>query len=448
VETFLEGLERIFSLVPEDRQDRFEGFVSDTQLSGFHGVGTSFSMTVEDNRNRPHKVVFYYGFAEEESAFDQEEKCLKVKCEKIDHICEFNGEQGPPCKHVAFACKILLAASNEVGDVAVSNSETINFREIEEHLFPFVKEEKVDPESQMQSLLRTTRVLLYGPPGSGKTHGIMSALGALKDRGEVDSIYLVPCSDGMEDTDLLSKTVPLGPQERLQAFLDLKKANPTLPENVLLSSIGEWSRTEGVLRKIFIEARTKRVAVVLDELSRAGASARNLILKALDPVTGRYELHDFMAGETLYAGLDSILWSASCNMGAAYAQASTLDEALLDRFESTLFVDYDTKVESELMAAAGISDEMVRSMARCVATLRHAYKSGSLPSPLSTRMVKGWAAKVAKGQSLLEAAETTWLYRIVDRDDKGYPDESQVSTIKKVVKREEASISKRSNANS
>jgi hypothetical protein len=63
-------------------------------------------------------------------------------------------------------------------------------------------------------------------------------------------------------------------------------------------------------------------------------------------------------------------------------------------------------------------------------------------------MVKGWAAKVAKGQSLLEAAETTWLYRIVDRDDKGYPDESQVSTIKKVVKREEASISKRSNANS
>ena len=58
-------------------------------------------------------------------------------------------------------------------------------------------------------------VLVYGPTGSGKTYGVvLECLRNAKVEGTISDIVLIPCSDGMEDYDLLNKPVPVGPKEK------------------------------------------------------------------------------------------------------------------------------------------------------------------------------------------------------------------------------------------
>ncbi|MHB8543443.1 MAG: CbbQ/NirQ/NorQ domain-containing protein [Leptospirales bacterium] len=298
-------------------------------------------------------------------------------------------------------------------------------------------EERLPEEySSLQSIFQDGfSVLLYGPTGSGKTFGVvMDHLKTLERRGERDGIVLIPCSDGMEDYDLLSKPIPIGPHEKIRILEELGVEFPEIPESALSRLIGDWNRVEGPLRAAFRRAAAgERIAVVFDELNRASNSARNLILKAIDPVLGHYELHDFTDGEIFRVPLSSLQFSATCNLGGAYSQTQELDESLLDRFQAVQFMDYNTRLEKQILLKEGLTPEKADQLIDVAVALREAYKMGHLSAPLSTRHLKNWGRAIFHGGDPAGVARSLWVDRLIAHDRHGFPDDEQVRAILDVL---------------
>ncbi len=278
-------------------------------------------------------------------------------------------------------------------------------------------------------------VLLYGPTGSGKTFSIViDHLSALRQEGKIDQIIMIPCSDGMEDYDLLSKPIPIGPHEKMKTMIALSKEYPDIPMPVIAQTLGDWTRVEGPLKRVFRLAHEgQRIAVVFDELNRASRAARNLILKAIDPVLEHYELHDFITGDIISVPLDRIQFCATSNIGASYSQTHDLDESLLDRFQSIIFVDYSTDLEREIFRKQGLSTALSDTIMRVAETLREAYKQGHLSAPLSTRHLKNWGQAILDGADPIVSARGLWINRLISHDQHGYPDEEQLHAIEQVL---------------
>ena len=297
-------------------------------------------------------------------------------------------------------------------------------------------EQPVLDSSSLENIFRKGfSVLLYGPTGSGKTYGVIfEHLGKLVKQEERDGIVLIPCSDGMEDYDLLSKPMPVGPRDKVRILLELEKEFPDLDQSALSRILGDWSRVEGPLREVFRRAQKgERLGVVFDELNRASRSARNLILKAMDPVMGHYELHDFTSGEILKVPLERIQFCATCNLGASYSQTHDLDESLLDRFQSVLFVDYNSVLEERILEEEGLPPSSVARLMSVATALRDAYRMGHLNAPLSTRHLKNWGRAIAGGGDPQATARMLWVDRLIAHDRHGYPDEEQVAGILEIL---------------
>ena len=292
-----------------------------------------------------------------------------------------------------------------------------------------------DPFSIRTIFEKGFSVLLYGPTGSGKTFSIViEHLSALRKEGKVDQIVMIPCSDGMEDYDLLSKPVPIGPQEKMRTMMTLSREYPDIPLPVIAQTLGDWTRVEGPLKRVFRLAHEgQKIAVVFDELNRASRAARNLILKAIDPVLEHYELHDFITGDIIAVPLDRIQFCATSNIGASYSQTHDLDESLLDRFQSIIFVDYNTDLEREIFRKQGLPQGIAERIMRVAETLREAYKQGHLSAPLSTRHLKNWGQAILEGADPVASARGLWLNRLISHDQHGYPDEEQLQAIEQVL---------------
>jgi len=278
-------------------------------------------------------------------------------------------------------------------------------------------------------------ILLYGPTGSGKTFSIViEHLSSLKKSGKIDQIVMIPCSDGMEDYDLLSKPIPIGPQEKMRMMMNLSKDYPDISLPVIAQTLGDWTRVEGPLKRVFRLAHEgQRIAVVFDELNRASRAARNLILKAIDPVLEHYELHDFITGDIISVPLDRIQFCATSNIGASYSQTHDLDESLLDRFQSIVFVDYNNDLERKIFQNQGLPPSIAQNIMNVAETLREAYKQGHLSAPLSTRHLKNWGQAILDGADPISSARGMWVNRLISHDQHGYPDEEQLQAIEQVL---------------
>ena len=248
------------------------------------------------------------------------------------------------------------------------------------------------------ALKRAKSILLYGPTGSGKTTTVLEAV---KEEGL--PLYQINITNGLEDIDLLQKLIPD-------------------PET------GRWQRVEGELVKAFRHAQEEKVAILLEEVSRSSKSLRNLLIKAMDKKNGSYTLHDFTSGDYITVPAENIVWIATANLGSSYGDTSELDPALMRRFSLTVFVDYDTKKELEILKEI-VDEETARKMVEFAKKIRENYLAGRLPYPLDTGTLVEWAEMTAETEDPIEAAEMVFLYRIVERDSFGYPEKGQLEVI-------------------
>jgi hypothetical protein len=244
--------------------------------------------------------------------------------------------------------------------------------------------------------------LVYGPTGSGKTHLVRECL------AEHPGLHVcrIHVTDGLEDVDLLQKLLP-DPETK------------------------GWRRVQGELRTAFDLARDRKVAVVLEELTRSSRSLRNLLIKAMDREAGHYTLHDITTSERITVSADNMLFLATANLG--YSDTSALDPALARRFPICVFMDYDSAKERTIIEGLVDRNTAVK-VCKVARALREQFRQGRLPYPLDTGSVIEWADVIAKGFDVIKAAELTWLYRVVERDPMGYPEEGQLSAILDILR--------------
>ena len=318
--------------------------------------------------------------------------CGDSYCQELgyeeDH-CWFwkNHKKGEPhCKHTALVLQFIDA-----------NPEMK--KEIEKLLLGKDSTPVASIQGKLRLALKKAKsILLYGPTGSGKTHTVLEVV---KEEGL--PLYQINITNGLEDIDLLQKLIPD-------------------PET------GRWQRVEGELVKAFRHAQEEKVAILLEEVSRSSKSLRNLLIKAMDKKDNAYTLHDFTSGEYITVPAENIVWIATANLGSSYGDTSELDPALMRRFSLTVFVDYDTKKELEILK--GIVDEdTAKKMVEFAKKIRENYLAGRLPYPLDTGTLVEWAEVTAETEDPIEAAEMVFLYRIVERDSFGYPEKGQLEVI-------------------
>ena len=250
-------------------------------------------------------------------------------------------------------------------------------------------------------------MLLYGVTGAGKSHSVLEFVREVRFKNPKIEFFQINMSSGLEDIDLLAKMIPD-------------------PEN------GKWSIRDGELWKAFKTAVEKPVIILIEELTRSTKSARNLFLKAMDSVSGKYHLQNFVTGEAVEVPVDNIWWVATANIG--YSDTEEVDPALMRRFLITKFVDYDLEKEKQIVADILKDEEKAEKIIEeIVKPIRKAYESGQIPYPIDTGTLKVFATLYHKTGDLLKSAQMTFMYRIVDVDSTGKPSEEQIQLLQDIL---------------
>jgi MoxR-like ATPase len=246
---------------------------------------------------------------------------------------------------------------------------------------------------------KTKPLLLAGETGTGKTYAILKLIKELREKGFIDEFIQINLSGGVEDIDLIGKIIP---------------AN------------GTWKVIDGELTKAFrLAQKGKKVVVLLEELTRASQSARNLILKAIDPTGGEYVLNNFLTGETLRVGIDRIWFVGTANIG--YEDTEALDPALKRRF-IIVYKGYDEEKEKLILLNLGYDPMVVERIIQFAKAVRNVYKNGDLESPLDTGTLKefGELLKMDKNVAL------EYLTYKLPRWENSKPSEEEKQLLEKI----------------
>lgn len=164
--------------------------------------------------------------------------------------------------------------------------------------------------------------------------------------------------------------------------------------------------------------------VVIDEITRCPPVILNILMSLLDgsksvwvPELG---IHIKVHEKTIFA--------ATANIGVGFTGTFGLDQALADRFGSTLeftFPPQDDEI-NVLVKRAGIDPDDARLLVGIAKQTRAKAAEGTLQRPVSTRALINCAHWVATGRSVMDAAEATFV--------KQFSDEGQGSSERTMVR--------------
>jgi len=250
---------------------------------------------------------------------------------------------------------------------------------------------------ELYDAIRTHNViLLYGPTGTGKTETTLAVAERLKEEGKIDDYLLFTMASGMDDLDLLGKFIP-------QSDRSLK----FIPSPFLIAT--EMAK-EGL-----------KILIVLDEFNRATPKTLNILLPLFDKKGDKYRLNNFITGEIIEIPAQNIKFILTANFGGSYSGTYQVDPALLNRMEYVLFVDYQSDVEEKIIASSP-NPEKAKEV---VEFFRELAKAGEI-KPFTTRDVKF----VASLPEITYEKMLPVIYKLVNTDNLGYPDEDTLKTIK------------------
>lgn len=93
---------------------------------------------------------------------------------------------------------------------------------------------------------------------------------------------------------------------------------------------------------------------------------------------------------------------ATCNpTEEGYAGTSEMNEALLDRFQTIIYIDYSIDVENKILDEYGVKENVKKDLMEFVRRVRYAYQNHELSTPFSTRSVMNLARRYKQGRTLL-----------------------------------------------
>jgi len=210
-----------------------------------------------------------------------------------------------------------------------------------------ITDNETDVKLLEQAMDRVDDVLLIGPTGSGKT-ALVRYFCALHGR----AYHRVSLNGGATAEDLVG-------------------------HYILKDHHTEW--VDGVLTQACRNGWT----IVLDEINAAPPEVLFILNSLLDDE--RILILSSKDGEIVTPDPD-FRFVATCNPSEqGYAGTNEMNEALLDRFETILYIDYSVDVENQIMEQHGVKGEVQKNFREFTRRIRDGYLRGEVLTPFSTR---------------------------------------------------------------
>jgi MoxR-like ATPase len=207
-------------------------------------------------------------------------------------------------------------------------------------------------------------ILLEGPTGSGKTS--LVRYWCYKNQ---QSYYRINLNGGCTAEDLVGHYILHG---------------------------GETIWLDGILTRA---VKNGWVAVV-DEINAAPAD----ILFVLNPLLDddRDLIITQKNGGEICKVHENFRFVATCNPNNKnYSGTKELNEALKDRFQCILYVDYDIKIDERILSKSGLEKDKIKDVLNFTKAIRESYENSEIQTPFGTRQVINFAEKLREGKHKL-----------------------------------------------
>lgn len=436
VEAFFETTSQVYTATSATVKKEYNIILSSIENNGDNIVTVDFVLT---GRNKHHTVRLQYDGKETgewsiwcNADADRDTACNFHQGNALKPVSA-NGIIYNVCKHIIGVCDTFKDKISYITDDMVSEAGVIAAKSP-------IKEE--EPFKELKRFAFKIPVLVEGDRGSGKTYEAFEYAKSLN----IEPSF-VGGHAGIESIDLLGCLVPYAGQEnKLQdtsvSAADFFSGDYQMKVSSNNSNSLIWK--DGPIAEAFRKAQNGEKAVlIIDELLRIPQRELNILLTALSPVHGKYNLRtgrilEVINGvareEVLSCDTRNLFVLATTNVGGQYA-VDTIDPALAERFivvrkdteVDTLIDILKTKAEEKgfhftLAQKAGLffekmTDAKEQGLIEEVPTLRTLSRAFDL------------AEKEDEVKDYIFDQHLLW----VARDVYGKPDKEQVRCIKKIV---------------
>lgn len=436
VEEFFDTSASIYTLLAIKVANEYNMAFSQIENDGENVITIDFLL---EGRNKHHTVRLQYDGKESGEWFlwcnadaDKDTACNFHQGNSLKPI-SVNGIIYGVCKHIIGVCGAFKDNISYITDDMLSEAGVI-----EKPAKP-----KEEPFEQLKRFAFKIPVLVEGDRGSGKTYEAFEYAKSL----DIEPSF-VGGHAGIESIDLLGCLVPYAGQENKIEDTSVSAADffsGDYQMKVSSNSSNSLIWKDGPIAEAFRKAQSGDKAIlIIDELLRIPQRELNILLTALSPVHGKYNLRtgrilDIKNGvareEVLSCDTRDLFVLATTNVGGQYA-VDTIDPALAERF---IVVRKDTEVDTLIDILKYKAEE--KGFHFTVA-----QKAGLFFEKMTDAKEQGLVAEaptlrtLSRAFDLAEKEEDVKDYILdqkllwVDRDVYGKPVKEQTEMIEKIVK--------------
>lgn len=437
VEEFFDIAASIYTLLAIEVADEYDITLSPIENDGENVVTVDFVLA---GNNKHHTVRLQYDGKETGEWFlwcnadaDKDTACNFHQGNSLKPI-SVNGTIYKVCKHIIGVCDTFKDNISYITDDMLSEAGVIEK--------PAKNEEKEEPFKELKRFAFKIPVLVEGDRGSGKTY---EAFEYAKSLGIEPSF--VGGHAGIESIDLLGCLVPYAGQENKIEDTSVSAADffsGDYQMNISSNNSTSLIWKDGPIAEAFRKAQNGEKAVlIIDELLRIPQRELNILLTALSPVHGKYNLRtgrileviDGVAREeVLSCDTRDLFVLATTNVGGQYA-VDTIDPALAERF---VLVRKDTEYDrlvSILRKKAqekGFNENLADKAGMFFNRMLSAKEQGiveEVPTLRTLSRAFDLAEKEDEVKDYIFDQHLLW----VARDVYGKPDREQVDVVKQIM---------------
>ena len=437
VEDFFDRAASIYTLLAIEVANEYNITFSSIENDCDNVITADF---VLEGKNKHHTVRLQYDGKETGEWFlwcnanaDKDTVCNFHKGNSLKEV-SVNNTMYAMCKHIIGVCNTFKDNISYITDDMLSEAGVIEK--------PAKNEEKEEPFKELKRFAFKIPVLVEGDRGSGKTY---EAFAYAKSLGIEPSF--VGGHAGIESIDLLGCLVPYAGQESKIEDTSVSAADffsGDYQMNISSNNNNSLIWKDGPIAEAFRKAQNgKKSILIIDELLRIPQRELNILLTALSPVHGKYNLRtgrileviDGVAREeVLSCDTRDLFVLATTNVGGQYA-VDTIDPALAERFiVLRKDTEFDTLVSilKQKAREKGFNETLAEKAGLFLNRMTDAKEQGLIEEVPTLRTLSrafDLAEKEDEVKDYIFDQHLLW----VARDVYGKPDKEQVRCVKRIL---------------